>query len=441
MLNNIIICLIFIIYGAGVLHAEQENTVSKLSLKDCYNYTLERSESLKIREEQILTSEKIYQETLATIFPTLDAGFEYRRRDNANFGRVQSGRIISVDDPSTPIGGSGGILGKTQAGGLVSLNQPLFRGFREYLLLNAAEIETKARKLDFLRNKEILYLNVADIYYQINAAENELDVLREAKKTLQERTKELNNFISLGKSRESEVVAAAADIANLESNIIQINGLKRASLELLSFLTGLPSDKLNLQNVQSRPKLNPLDDYLDKSEVRSDVLAAKNRLEAQNHLTEAVSRENWPVLDLLGTGYSLQDPDRNQAWEMVVRFSVPIFDGGRNNSRIAQQESQKRILSLGLQQQKRAVERDIKVAFANTTSALEELTSLKMLKETAEKNYGLQKTDYENGVVTNLEVLQAIQQSQDIKRRIVRAKQTFLTRYAELLINSGGVPE
>lgn len=440
ILSGLAVFTLFLCAGSSLAQTEKELPVPPYSLKDLYDLTIDRSENLKIRDQEIVIAEQRYREAISAVYPNLSLELQHRRVDNANFGRVNRGRT-TIDDPATPIGGSGGILGRTQAGAIVSVTQPIFNGFREFLLADAASVETEAQRLEAKRSRELLYLDVADLYHQIIFAEDELKVLTQSETTFNDRVKELKGFIQLGKSRESEVLASMSDLADLEATAEQIKGLRKASLELMAFLTGVPAAELKLEREKKAPALKPLDDYLLQGPLRNDLLASKQRIGAQEKRVTAARREHWPSLDLLGNGYGLEDPDRNREWELIFQITVPIFEGGRIDARTAQEESRLRIAELAAAEKARLIERDIRVAYVNTTSARDELQSLRKLRETADRNYKLQKVDYSNGVVTNLEVLQAIRQLQEADRRLVRAEQAYYTNFVDLVVASGGVPE
>lgn len=407
------------------------------SLEECYQLTLQNSETLKIGDEQLKISEAQYKEALALIYPQFSYQINHTIRDNANFGRVNKGRV-SIDDPSTPVGGSGGILGRTQTAGVVALTQPLFNGFRDFILSEAAEKQTDIVKLQNVRARELLYQDVASLFNQIIFSESELKVIGQAKKTLESRVGELQEFIKLGKSRESEVLAARSDLADLETTVVQSRGLLIASKELLAFLTGVSADSLVLDNKKEIRILEKVEHYLELSKERSDIKASQLTIDSEQLKLKAAHRERWPQFDLSANAYTIDDPDRNRDWEMFIQMSVPIFDGGQITARTEAGEARVRTANLQVAQKIRMTERDIRVAYANTSAAREQIESLKKLKAAARKNFDLQNVDYSNGVVTNLEVLQAIRQLQETERRLLKAEEQFQSNLVTLRVSAGG---
>lgn len=427
-----------------VLYAQDSKPLGSVfgsvSLRECYELTIANSERLRIRDEEVKIAEAQYRQALAEIYPQLDLHADYTNRDNSDFGRVRRGSAPPTDDPSTPVGGNAGSLGRIQTGTSITVTQPIFTGFREFLLAEALEQQTLAARLQSARARELLYLDVSELFYQVVFAAEELKVVDEALKTLDTRIKDLREFIQLGKSRESEVFAARSDVADLQAVRSRITGLILASKELLSFLTGIPASSLDLSDDTTQSQvLEPLSTYLEMVPERSDIRASRLIIDAQEKRVEAARRARWPSVNFVGNAYGWEDPDRSREWEMLIGLDVPIFDGGRITARTDEEKARLRVNQLDAQERFRLGERDIKVAYANTVSARDQVASLKKLRESAKSNYAAQKEDYQNGVVTNLEVLQAIRQVQEAERRLLSAQQLYEVNLASLKIAAGSL--
>jgi outer membrane protein len=414
-------------------------STSDYSLDRCFNLTLEQSENLKIRDEELNIAKADYQAALSTIYPQISYDINQTIRDNVNFGRIINNSRPGIDDPGNPVGGVGGLLGKTQVAGTVAVSQALFTGFREYLLSDAANKEIDKIKLENIRARELLYKDVADLFYQISFTEKEMKIVEQAKTTLLNRVKELNEFIKLGKSRSSEVIAARSDIAELNANYEQLKGLVLASKELLSFLTGIEAEQIKLRDQETVRIVKDLNYYLQRSKERSDTKASEILIQAEELRLKAAQRERWPQLGLSANAFTFDDPDRNREWEVLLRLSLPIFDGGRISARTESAEARLRSASLRAKQTLRLVERDIRVAYANLNSRKMQIAALEELKLTANKNYKLQKEDYNNGVVTNLEVLQALRQMQETDRQLLQIQGLYIRNIIDLKVAAGEV--
>ena len=293
--------------------------------------------------------------------------------------------------------------------------------------------------MDLSRSRELLYQDVAALFYEIQLHLAEVAVYEAGRTTLNARLKELGEFEKLGKARESETLASRAELADLEASREAAQGQARTSLELMAFLTGISADQLSLEGTKLTPELNPLAQYLERVQARADLQAAAVRIEAEKQRSQAISRERWPGLDLTADAYPFEDPDRTRDWEAGLTLSMPIFDGGMISARESEARALVKKTQLSAQQKRRLAERDVRVSYADSAAGFAEYKSLQKLVSSAKKNYEVQTRDYGLGIVTNLDVLQAIRTKQDAERRLELSRYSYLAALTKLEVSAGGV--
>ncbi len=409
-----------------------------LTLKDAFKKALAQSENLKITEENIAVAEAQYRQLVAAIYPSISLIGQQRFRSSKNFGSVAGSGTFN-DSTGAPDATRRGSLGFSQFESFVSLHQPLFNGFRDYLISNAAQAQMEAWRFDLERNKELLYLDLAEIYHQIQMYQGDLRVLKENASVLEKRISELKEFIELGKSRESEILSASSDLAELHSVSEQVKGLLAASMELLAFLVGIPSGELELSVSPEVELLSPLEAYLTRASERRDLKALELRAAAAEDYLKAAEREDWPALSLDGSAYPYEDPDRERDWEVLLRLEVPIYQGGKFAAREAEERANLRIAELNAQERTRQSEREVRIAYSNLLAAQSENKKLLERRDIAKKNYESQRRDYTNGIVSNLDVLQAIRQMHEAERALLDSETLVRLNRVRLEVQAGGI--
>lgn len=405
-----------------------------LTLEECYRLALVQSESVQRSSEQVTAAQARYEQALAALLPKVDLFASERFRNSTAFGSTSRSNVTEDSSGVTVRGGRE----KEQFESYFSVTQPLFKGFRDRLLAEAAELNINAARYSELRTRELLYRQVAESFYQLTLYRDDLAILKRVSQVLNDRIKELNGFIDLGKSRASEVLSAQSELANVRALIERTRGLERASAELLGFFIGRGAEQIELpqfKSVKETPK--PLDEYLTVAAERPDIQAARELRQAAALERDAVRRENWPTVDLQGNVYPYDDPDLNREWEILFRFSVPIFEGGLIDARAAERAAAMRIQELNVREAARVAEREVRTAYSELTAAMAEALALALLYDASIKNLEAQRADYELGVVTNLDVLEAIRQSQDARRRLLSAEVAVALSRARLIAASG----
>jgi len=221
------------------------------------------------------------------------------------------------------------------------------------------------------------------------------------------RIKELEDRAAIGRSRQGEVLASKAQLAQEEASLAAaLSDENSAQLEL-SFLTGLEGEVSPLAAVA--PALPDLQPYLAKARTRFDVAAARRALEASELDADSQARLNWPSLDL-GANYYLKRPApaQDSRWDAGLTLRVPLYSGGYNDASAAQAGARASAAKLSLALTERAAATEVRQAHSALEHSLSVIASLEKALALAEENSVLQAKDYVYGLVTNLDVLNAM---------------------------------
>lgn len=414
----------------------------KLKLKDAYRLALAQSETMQQREQNIRIAEAQYRQAVALLLPQIALNTTQRFRSNDSFGLTGGGGGGSVndgsdDDESTTVRSAS--RSRHQLESFVSVKQPIFKGFRDILIAESTEQEINAVTLDKVRAEETLFLDVADVFNQVLLYESDLLILKRVDEIITERITELEKFIKLGRSRESEVLSAQSERADVRATTDRTKGLLSASRELMAFLIGRSSGEFTLE--QDSSLTIPLDEshYLARASQRADLRAAEQRRNAAQKQLTATEREHWPALSFEGNAYAYDDPDLNRDWDVLFRLDLPIFEGGAIEARVAERAAQLKIRELSAQEVRRAAEREVRIAYSNYSALAAEVRSLRSLFDATVKSYESQRKEYDLGVVTNLDVLQAIRDGQNARRRLLDAETGMRVSVARLEVAAGGI--
>ncbi len=407
---KLILLTVFLLFCPALSNAEP------ITLQKAYDKTIEQSEKLKRTESDIKIAQAKYDEAISAIYPKLSLNVSQQSSD--------------FDDNNSS--------DRNKFRTFASVQQPIFRGFREFLLSDAARGEREAARLESIRVKELLYLDVSDVFHQIYLYENDIKLLKEESRLLHDRIDEINKLLSLGRTRESEIAAVESDLASLKAAISNQNGALAASKELFTFLTGIPTSDIKIKLELISPIL-PIESYLQRIKERADLKAYKSRIESKQNILKVSEREWWPTLTFEGNIYPYEDPNYGREWDVIFQLSVPIFEGGAIDARITQREQELLKEELSQKESTEIADKDLRVVYEEAKATREVLSALRAQVKAAEKNTQFQRKDYELGVVTNLEVLTAIRSEQRVKRELLSAEAKLRNALVQLTVTAGGV--
>jgi len=415
--------------GAPPSIPQDKSRILKADLRRCYELAAQQSEVLGISEAEIRAAQARYWQAVSAILPSLSALATEEVQNSSSRSSSFSSNGFNV----------GGINGQSSFEGRLSVTQTIFNGFRDFKRASARKYDTAARQSDYIRSCQLLYLDVSDVFYQILSEEADLAVLAKVRTSLEERIEELERRVHLGRSRKGDLLQAQTELAETKVTIEQVKGLLGASRELMAFLINTPASGFALRETQPFPQADGLAKYLSLTGERPDVYASEQRKNAAEQDLAAVRSERWPTIGFQGNYVFAQDPDQGDEWNFLVSAELPIFDGGLRESRVSENKALVHISQLDLNRLRRQAASDVRVAYNNFISAAAQFARLNDATEVSRKNYETQKSDYDLGRTSNLDVLAALTTLQDLKRREVGAEMQARASYVQLHVAAGQI--
>jgi outer membrane protein len=357
----------------------------------------------------------------------------------------------------------------TVAGGFSSLNpayttqlsfsvsQPLARNFgidvtkrNIYIARNNLGLSAelfRAQLLDTANNVEQAYL---DLVY----ARQYVDVVKESLFLARDQSRITQIRIDVGASAPLDILQPKVQIATTEEALIAAVANVRAAEDHLRQLLNLPmadwdrpvlpSDTVSYAPMTIDVEASTAHAYELRPEIRENDLTTANKrityLYARNQLL--------PQFDVVagynasGVGGRPIDPNTglptgagstnyrdalNQVfsndfpgWSIGVNVGVPVFNiGARATARQAKLDLDR--ANVVQVQTRQTVAIDVRTAARNIDTAAKQITATRAARDAAEKNLDAERKRYENGMVTNFEVLQIQQQLSDARANELQA--------------------
>lgn len=368
------------------------------TLDDCFQAALKQSETLAGQTEQINQAEARYSQALAAVLPNLSLNGAY------GYAQEKAGPAAS------------------QTVAKLSAVQPLFRGFREYAALRQSGNLITAEKEAWHWAGLQLYCDVAEALYTLQSLETEHAHLEIQLRLYDQRIKDLQDRVRIGRSRDSEVLSVQAAQAALQAQDQEQQGLVSVARDLMAFLTGLPRDSQYQNPPPFAMAVEPLETCLGRLGGRPDIAAARAQAEANREAVGIAGGGHWPEVDASGNYYLYeQGVSPEDAWDAQVALTLPLFQGGAVSARTKEAQAQFRQSELTLRRLTRLAEQEIRSEYATLQSALAQRAAWEKASGLAHKNYLAVLREYNLGLATNLDVLKALADDQDILRSADRS--------------------
>jgi outer membrane protein len=403
--------LIFIFGTSPVLQAKESPSPSAtletdvLSLEECYHLALIQSETVAIQKEAI-------SRATAQIFNAASQGLG--KVDFVIDRALQENKAVP----------SGSSLGSTfvdpdKLESKFTINQPLFQGFKAIGALTGAGSYRREQTEAWIRAKELLYTDVARAFYNVLRYEKDIQINQGIHELLGKRIQELEEREKIGRSRMSEVLTAQTNLNVLEADLAAARGALATARYMLEFLTGtdMEGHKLaeeTMEEVSSRT----LTEHLKSAATRSDVKASEQAVKTAWRGIVVAQSGFWPTMTLSHNQYMRREGFMaSMDWDTLFKFDVPIFSGGETVGQVKDAIGILKQKKLTFSLARRQAELDIKQSYQIWLSAKETNALLAEAVRKAERNYAIQSEEYTRSLVSNLDVLAALESLNNTQQR------------------------
>jgi outer membrane protein len=400
----LLVCLLAVARSGNAAEAEAE----ALTLDDYFVAALHRSEVVASQSELIHQAEEHYQQATAALLPSVNGVASLLRQEPLPAAASSTSTTLLARQPLVKL----------------TATQPLFRGFREFAALRQTRALAEAQNEDYQSARVQLFRDVAQNFYNVLSLEQDLANVGEQISQNLDREKEIQERVRIGRSRVSELLTVQTTVSTLRAQVEQLHGQLRVAREAFAFLSGL-APATPLRDSETVPEPESLETALSRLPLRPDVRASQKRLAAAQENVAVARGAHLPSVDLNGNYYfdrpgALKDVD----WDVQIALTVPIYAGGQLQSRAREAVSQRTQAELGASQVARQAEQEIRALHQGLMFDRSQLDALEQATDTARKNYEAQRQEYRLGLVTNLEVLQALTAYQENQRALDRARYT-----------------
>lgn len=333
---------------------------------------------------------------------------------------------------------------------------PLFTGGRLINQVRAAELLHNAAGQRLARNRQELTFNVSSVFFNILAQQQVVESLEFSSRVLEENIRRVDALIAGKKAARVDRLRTEVRLADIRQRLVREQNVMAIQYRVLANLLGLggipnnpPSILGELTPDAQTPALD-CEAALESARLhRGDYLAARSSLEAQAHSVDAARSGHLPAVSLLGTygerwalGSTTGPPlgggdDSEDVGRIGVIVEIPLFEGGRTESRIREQRfqlaaAQERLRKLELQ-----ICLELETAVLNIQSARERIDATQKAVAQAQESLRIEGLKYEAGKGAVVDVLDAQRALLDSQVNYYRALADYQIALAQLRFVTG----
>ena len=403
------------------------------TLLDVWKLGLERDPMYaSVRANRNAVQEKVPQ-ARALLLPFLTA---------ATGAEIDNARNTSFDDS------------KTSRRGVwtVTLTQPII-DIGQWEKLSQSQFQVQAADLTVQQAWQDLMLRVAQAYFNVLAAQDNIKTLEAQKKAITNQLDAARKGFELGSATIADTYEAQARLDLINANEIQTRNTLQVSLDQLQrIINEQPSTLAGLSPDIKLPAPEParLSDWTEQARSAS-LEVARATLEtkiAEKDISIAKSG-HYPTLDFYAQSGSSSDRGvygpragpRSVDSTVGVQLSIPLYSGGGISSKVREQTSLLQRSRYDLEASRRQSVQLTQQYFSGVVSGLAQVNALQAAEKSSLASLQANQTGYEVGVRVNIDVLNAQQQLYETQRALANARYTTLLNGLRLKAAAGTLTE
>ena len=307
------------------------------------------------------------------------------------------------------------------------LNFPLYTGGRNENNIDAAKSGLTQAELNLENTRQQIKLQTITAYFDILHYRDLMNTRQEAVNILAEHLNQTETKLKIGVVARADVLASKVQLANAQQNFITAQNNYENSIATLDNLIGLSMDTIiettdDLHYQKYDLDLNNCIEIALKN--RPDFLAATEAVKQAISNQKVTKANKKPQVNATFSktfnGERIFDDDHNENWSAGLSITWNVFDNNVTNAQINESQATiNRLKSIELQT-KESIELDVRKNFNNLFAAEKNILTTAISVDQAEEDFNIAKIKYNEGVGTNLEVM-------DAQEKLTEAKTNYYT--------------
>lgn len=392
----------------SVLYSQSQ----KLTLQESIELGLQNSKDLKISQSKLKSSDAKVSEVNSMFLPQLKLMANYTRLSD----NVPPFEVTTPFSP-VPIKISDPVLDNYNL--KLSLQQPLFTGFKLLSSKKAAEYNFNAAESEYSKEMNEAALNIHNSFWNYYRTQEVRNLLEKSLVQIENHLKDTKNFMDNGLVTQNDYLKLQVQYSNTKLQLIEAENNLEVARAVFNKILGLSLEsktEIFVDEAEAKTVEDDIEDLVKEAKQNRDELQSlAYRLKAADENISA-ARSGWfPSVYLTGNYYYSNPNARyqpltdqwNDTWDVGVTLSWDIWDWGLTSSKTTQAEELSVQTQASLEKLNDNIEVEVYQNYLNLFKSKEKVDVNRLSLDQASENYRITSEKYDQQLATSTDLIDA----------------------------------
>ena len=422
--KTLVCCLCAVLMLAGVTPAAlwaAEEEDSALSLDEAYAQALIHNNQVRSSREQVRQAEQGLNIATSQLLPQMNARAERTRQK------------------TTPIFSRAGDYGLLT----VSASQHLYQGGKYWNQRSASLYSLQSQQFRHFRRLQSILFTVAAQYYEALLAEENIVIAENQTERALHQLELAQNRYEVGLVNKTAVYRAEVQVTRAREQLERAKNQRALALENLRLEMGVDDLSEKLKGIQPKRLEAVSPEVLRKRglERRRDLQQLAGTRQAAAMSLEAEKGDYWPRFSVEGAYSKTNEEDlyfgETEDWNISLVATYPLFTGFRDESEVKQARHRKSEIEAEYRRLERTVSTEIRSVYLDLKTQEKVIDSLEQEVKSATANYEQIVAQFNEGLVTAVDVVDAQTALNEAERRLSLAFYNYQLNLLRLRLATG----
>lgn len=384
----------------------------KLTLSESIELGLQNSKDLKISQSKMISSDAKVSEINSMFLPQLKLMANYTRLSD----NVPPFEVVTPFSP-TPIKISDPVLDNYTL--KLSLQQPLFTGFKLLSSQKAASYNYNATELEYSKDKNEAAFNIHTAFWNYYKVEQVRDLLVKNLKQIENHLNDTKNFMDNGLATQNDFLKLQVQHSNTKLLLIEAENNLEVARAVFNKALGLPLEsatEISAEDIKAELFTSNFEELLSEAKSnRNELKSLEYKLNAANENITAAQSGWFPSIYLTGN-YNYSNPNTrfqplvgqwNDTWDVGVTLSWDVWNWGLTSSQTTQAEELAVQTQTSLEKLDDNIQVEVYQNYLSVIKSQEKVDVSKLSLEQSSENYRITSEKYNAQLATSTDLIDA----------------------------------